>query len=311
MSTELEPITDAALDWQVIQQQASLLAKSNLVPKQFRGRADDIVVASLMARELGLGPIAALTYIDVIEGSPTVNAEGKVALVRQRGHSITGTADGNRAIAVGKRADNGDELEVVWSIEMAQRAGLANKQVWKQYPEAMLWSRAVSQLCRMLFSDVLMGMSYTSEEVEAFSGIETTVPPDVDTETGEVLPLTVKRPSPVAAIESGGGNPGATPLAAEGGAGSIPDTATPASSPKNPQRPSLLDHDRKEVDPRKPSKAAQSMIASLRKEAEALGIDDATLNSIVEEAAGVRTVDELTTTQHGPRIFQELAKFTQ
>jgi hypothetical protein len=47
---------------------------------------------------------------------------------------------------------------------MAQRAGLANKQVWKAYPEAMLWARAVSQLCRMLFPDCFAGGTYTPEE---------------------------------------------------------------------------------------------------------------------------------------------------
>lgn len=216
MSADLSVIqgTNTISDWQVMQQQAAILAKSNLVPKQFRGKADDIIVASLMAKELGLGPIAALTYIDVIDGTPTVNAEGKLALIRQRGHSVKGTATATKAIVTGKRADNGDELTVEWDIHMAQRAGLANKQVWKQYPEAMLWSRAVSQLSRMIFSDVLMGMSYTREEVEAFDGSpEPSTPaqdvpavaqlnPGVDSDTGEIRQLTVKRPSPQAKDEA-------------------------------------------------------------------------------------------------------------
>jgi hypothetical protein len=54
-----------------------------------------------------------------------------------------------------------------WTLAMAERAGLANKQNWKRYPEAMLWARAVSQLCRMLFADCFAGATYTTEELGA------------------------------------------------------------------------------------------------------------------------------------------------
>lgn len=173
--------------------QAEVLAGSNLVPKAFRNRPADVVVAMLLGQELGLGPMATMSMVDVIEGNATLNAEGKVSLVRKAGHSITGEAQATRAIAHGRRSDTGDEMTVEWTIQMAGRAGLANKAVWKQYPEAMLWSRAVSQLCRMLFPDVLAGLSYTAEEVEAFSGIESTspdrpaLPAGVDPNTGEIL----------------------------------------------------------------------------------------------------------------------------
>jgi len=67
----------------------------------------------------------------------------------------------------GKRSDNGDEMSVTWTLEMAERAGLLNKQNWKKYPEAMLWARAASQLCRMLFADCFAGATYTPEEIGA------------------------------------------------------------------------------------------------------------------------------------------------
>lgn len=167
-------------------EQAEVLSRSNLVPKAFRGKPADVVVATLLGQELGLGPMATMSYIDVIEGNATVNAEGKVALVRRQGHSIGGDATATKATARGRRKDTGDEMAVDWTIQMAARAGLANKPVWKQYPESMLWSRAVSQLCRMLFPDVLVGLSYTPEEVEAFTA-PTVVAAPADPETGEVI----------------------------------------------------------------------------------------------------------------------------
>ncbi len=178
-------------------EQADVLARSNLVPKAFRGKPADVLVAMMLGNELGLGPMATMSMVDVIEGNATLNAEGKVSLVRKAGHSINGEALATKAVAQGRRKDTGDEMTVEWTIEMASRAGLANKQVWKQYPEAMLWSRAVSQLCRMLFPDVLVGLSYTPEEVEAFTGDGTVSPPaNVHVTTGEIAPKPSTRRGP-------------------------------------------------------------------------------------------------------------------
>jgi hypothetical protein len=69
------------------------------------------------------------------------------------------------ATVYGKRSDTGEELEVSWTMEDAARAKLGGKDVWKQYPRAMLLARATSELARALFADVLGGMRYTPEEL--------------------------------------------------------------------------------------------------------------------------------------------------
>ena len=182
-----------------LMQQAEMIARSNIVPKAFRGKAADVLVATLWGQEVGFGPMASLSYIDVIEGNPALNAEGKVAAVRMHGHSITGTVDDSKAVVTGKRLDNGDELTVEWTMKMATDAGLANKQNWKHHRQDMLWARGVSVLCRRLFADVTAGLSYVPEEVEAFARPEMNVvesrpvaaiapPASVDPETGEVAP---------------------------------------------------------------------------------------------------------------------------
>lgn len=152
-----------------IMEQASLLSKSNLVPKAFRGKPADIVIALLWGEEVGLGPTSSLSYIDVIEGNATINAEGSNALIRRAGHSLIVDVTNERAVVKGKRHDTGDEMTVTWTMQMARDAGLANKQVWKQYPQAMLTSRAVSQISRALFADVFLGITYTPEEAASFA----------------------------------------------------------------------------------------------------------------------------------------------
>lgn len=171
--------------------QAEMLAASSLVPAQYRNKPADILVASLAGREVGMGPWASLTYVVVIQGKATINAEGRVALIRKAGHSISGESSPERAVAHGKRRDTGDEMTVEWTIDMAKRAGLANQNSWKNYPESMLWARAVSQLSRMLFADVLMGVSYDPEELGAHVGPEGDVI-DVPTEPPAEIPEPLK-----------------------------------------------------------------------------------------------------------------------
>lgn len=151
--------------WAQLQEEAKVLARSAFVPDRYKGKPDDVLAAGLYAQEIGLGICAALSYINVIQGRPTLSAEGMVALVRSKGNSISGKSTDQAAEVTGKRADTGDTMTVEWTIGMAERAGLLKNATWKQYPEAMLWARAVSQLCRMLFPDVLAGLSYTPEEL--------------------------------------------------------------------------------------------------------------------------------------------------
>jgi hypothetical protein len=108
-----------------------------------------------------------LRSIHIIDGKATFSAELMVQLARKAGHSITGTVTEESATVTGRRVDNGDEMTVVFALADAERAGLLGKSNWKKHPGPMLWARAVSQLCRMLFADCFAGASYTPEELGA------------------------------------------------------------------------------------------------------------------------------------------------
>ena len=150
---------------QLTTEQLSYIAGTEFVPQGLRGNKPAILACVMTGRALGLDDMSSLRLIHVVNGRPTFSAELMVQIVRRHGHSITGTVGDGKATVTGKRADTGDEMTSEWTIEMAQRAGLAGKQVWKSYPEAMLWARAVSQLCRMLFADCFAGGTYTPEEI--------------------------------------------------------------------------------------------------------------------------------------------------
>ncbi len=198
-STSLVPASDDLSAWDLIVQQANVLAKSSIVPKAYQRKPDDIIAAAMYGREVGFGVTTSLALIDMIEGNATINAEGKVALVRGAGHSIAGTVDNMKAVVTGKRSDTGDTMTVTFSMEDAARANLANKQNWKQHPSDMLWARAVSALCRRLYPDVCIGLSYTPEEVEAF-----TSPPELvnETATNGVRPPAASQEAPTSHASS-------------------------------------------------------------------------------------------------------------
>lgn len=151
---------------QLTNEQLAYIMNTEFVPQGLRGNKPAILACVVTGRALGLDDMSSLRLIHVVNGRPTFSAELMVQIVRKNGHSISGESKEGSCTVVGTRKDNGDTMEVTWTIGMAERAGLANKQVWKAYPEAMLWARAVSQLCRMLFADCFAGGTYTPDELE-------------------------------------------------------------------------------------------------------------------------------------------------
>lgn len=162
-------------------QQLEQIARTEFVPQGLRGNIPAILACVATGRALGIDDMTAIRSIHVIEGKATFSAELMVMLVRRDGHSITGEVGEGTSTVRGKRVDNGDEMTCTWTLAMAERAGLLRKQNWVKYPEAMLWARAVSQLCRMLFADCFAGATYTTEEL----GDEDTGADAVPQDTGD------------------------------------------------------------------------------------------------------------------------------
>jgi len=138
-----------------------------------------------------------LTQIHVIEGKPSLAPEGMRGLVLKAGHRIdVKTASNDKVVLYGRRADSGSEATVEWTMKDAQLAGLAGRGAWKTYPRAMLMARATSELCRMLFADIIAGLSYTPEEVMSISGQEYVMVAPETPKTALDAPETPAEPEP-------------------------------------------------------------------------------------------------------------------
>lgn len=145
---------------------AERIAGTEFVPKDLRNRPEAVLAAMLTGAELGLPPMSSLSKIHVVDGRPSIAAELMRALVLRAGHELWIEASSNTAVTLGgRRAGQERPTRITWTIDDARNAGLDRKQNWRSYPRAMLVARATGELCRILFADVLAGISYTREEV--------------------------------------------------------------------------------------------------------------------------------------------------
>jgi len=145
---------------------AQRLARTQFVPRAMQGNPATVAAAILTGREMGLGPMASLRGIDVIEGKPALTAQMLAARVLSAGHAIEWRHVSDKQVTVRiTRGDGLTEAEATWTIGDAQRAGLAGKQVWQRYPRHMLRARALSEAASMACPDVALGLDVDSDPV--------------------------------------------------------------------------------------------------------------------------------------------------
>ena len=121
------------------------------------GGKNAILAIFLTARSLDIDPMLAISGgIFCVQGRTMLSSSLMNMMIRRQGHSIKKKiGDETTCHLIGKRRDNGDEMESIFTIKMAERAGLLKNDVWKSYPERMLFSRALSNLAKDLFPDCI------------------------------------------------------------------------------------------------------------------------------------------------------------
>lgn len=177
---------------------AKALAPSDLLPKQYREKPANVLLAVEYGEALGLTPMAAIQGIHVIEGKPSASADMIAALIRKAGHTVRVTGDATSATCQIIRKDDPEFVySATWTMDDAQKAGLMSKDNWKKHTRQMLKRRAVSECGHDACSDVLAGLVDTDEAEESVKVVSATrliphtaqeaAPAHVDTQTGEII----------------------------------------------------------------------------------------------------------------------------
>lgn len=152
---------------------ARALAESGLLPAQYRQRPANVLYALEYGATIGIGTMAAITGVHVIDGKPSASAGLISALVRRAGHKLRQRIERDeRGNPIGVceivRCDDPDyTYRSEWTLERAAKAKLTGKDVWQKYPEAMLKARAITECARDACEEVLFGLHYTPEELGA------------------------------------------------------------------------------------------------------------------------------------------------
>lgn len=161
---------------------------SYIVRSKLFGAKDESQAMSLMllAQAEGLHPMTAIQDFDIVQGRPARKTHSILARFQAAGGSVSWEViDAVHAVGTFSHKQGGS-LRVEWTFEQAKKAGLTNKDNWKNYPQAMLRARAIAEGVRAVFPGAIGGM-LTVEEAQDLPPQQAMV--DINPEPKKELPL--------------------------------------------------------------------------------------------------------------------------
>jgi len=145
--------------------------------------AAQAAVKVMAGEEVGLGPIASMTGIHLVQGKVTLGANLIAALVRRHPDYDYRVAEHTAEVCTIEFVYRGTIAGTsTFTLKDAEQAGLAKSPTWKAHPRNMLFARAISNGAKWYAPDVSAGAPiYTPDELGA----------EVDGETMEYVPAPV------------------------------------------------------------------------------------------------------------------------
>lgn len=180
MSTQALQLREAGglAEWEVIRSQAAVLVKTGFLPPSIK-TPEQAMAIILTGRELGIGTMAALNSINVIQGKPTVSPQLMMALINRTKEledlKLEATNDG--AVCTIKRKGR-TPYTAKFGPQEAAAMNLSGKDNYKKQPATMYKWRALADAARTIFPDAVLGL-YIPDEMGA----------EVEPETGQVVDI--------------------------------------------------------------------------------------------------------------------------
>lgn len=145
---------------------AAWIAKSDLAPRDYKDKPQNVLIAMQMGLEVGLSPMQSLQNIAVINGRPSIWGDSMLALCQNhRDFESINENDSTNDVGVCVVKRRGMEPQRrEFRVEDAKKAGLWGKQgPWQTAPARMLKLRARAFALRDTFADALRGLQSAEE----------------------------------------------------------------------------------------------------------------------------------------------------
>lgn len=169
----LAPIDSEIRQFEFDWRRAQAFSRSRMVPAHFQGKAEDCMVAVMMARQLGVDPLLALQNVQVINGRPGFSASFAIGMANTRGPfngpitwRIEGHGDNLSVTAMATVKATGEQVSTTVSMATAKAEGWVKNPKYRTIPEQMLRYRAATWLIRLHCPEVLLGLSTADELVD-------------------------------------------------------------------------------------------------------------------------------------------------
>jgi len=176
------PTIAAPTNWTELMSFCESIAKSDLVPKDFRDKPANLAIAISMGNECGLHWAQAIQSIAVINGRPSLWGDGALAVCMAHPDwewlDENDSTDTCGVTTIKRRGYEPQRYE--FTLEMARTGGMLGKDTYKSHQKAMLQRRARARCMSATFADALKGIAFAEDVMAA--------PPERDITPAEPTP---------------------------------------------------------------------------------------------------------------------------
>lgn len=128
--------------------------------------ATQALVKIMAGKELGLTPFQSMASIYIVNGRLSLTSQAMSSLIKKtKKYDYKVIKLDSEECSIDFYAGDDKQGNSTFTFKDAAKAGLVNKDVWKNYPKNMLFARALSNGARFYAPDAICGY-YSKEEVE-------------------------------------------------------------------------------------------------------------------------------------------------
>lgn len=169
----------AVMSYKDMREMATDVVKSGMFAMKTTEQA--LTLMSICQAE-GLHPMQALKRYHIINGGrPSMRADAMLADFQRLGGRVKWLVRTDAECTAVFSHEQGGDVEVKWTLEMAKGAGLTRNPTWQQYPRQMLTARTISEGIRTCLPGVVAGIYTPEEEADMRAGSGTQPPPPAAT----------------------------------------------------------------------------------------------------------------------------------